>query len=74
MRKDIKSRATRRLKIIEGQIRGLQKMVNKIAKFQEWIINHPDYVTMEQDIADGVLIIWRKYPDTISYDMITKGE
>lgn len=54
--------------------RGLQKMVNKIAKFQEWIINHPDYVTMEQDIADGVLIIWRKYPDTISYDMITKGE
>lgn len=54
--------------------RGLQKMVNKIAKFQEWIINHPDYVTMEQDIADGVLIIWRKYPDTISYDMIKKGE
>ncbi len=42
--------------------RGLQKMVNKIAKFQDWIINHPDYVTMEQDIADGILIIWRKYP------------
>ncbi|MHB8096271.1 MAG: O-methyltransferase [Erysipelotrichaceae bacterium] len=42
--------------------RGLQKMVNKIAKFQDWIINHPDYVTMEQDIADGILVIWRKYP------------
>lgn len=27
MRKDIKSKAVRRLKIIEGQIRGLQKMV-----------------------------------------------
>ena len=54
--------------------RGLQKMVNKIAKFQNWIINHPDYVTMEQDIADGILVIWRKYPEVISYDMITKGE
>ena len=54
--------------------RGLQKMVNKIAKFQDWIINHPDYVTMEQDIADGVLVIWRKYPEVIRYDMITKGE
>lgn len=42
--------------------RGLQKMVNKIAKFHDWIINHPDYVTMEQDIADGILVIWRKYP------------
>lgn len=29
MRKDIKSRATRRLKIIEGQVRGLQKMVDE---------------------------------------------
>ena len=29
MRQDIKPRATRRLKIIEGQIRGLQKMVNE---------------------------------------------
>ncbi len=27
MRKDIKTKAVRRLKIIEGQIRGLQKMV-----------------------------------------------
>lgn len=29
MRKDIKSRAIRRLKIIEGQVRGLQSMVDK---------------------------------------------
>lgn len=29
MRKDIKPRAIRRLKIIEGQIRGLQKMVEE---------------------------------------------
>ncbi len=29
MRKDIKPRAVRRLKIIEGQIRGLQKMVDE---------------------------------------------
>ena len=29
MRKDIKSKAIRRLKIIEGQIRGLQKMVEE---------------------------------------------
>lgn len=29
MRQDIKPRATRRLKIIEGQIRGLQKMVEE---------------------------------------------
>jgi DNA-binding FrmR family transcriptional regulator len=28
MRKDIKTRAVRRLKIVEGQVRGLQKMVN----------------------------------------------
>lgn len=54
--------------------RGLQKMVNKIAKFQDWIINHPDYVTMEYDIADGILVIWRKYPEVFRYDMITKGE
>jgi len=54
--------------------RGLQKMVNKIALFEEWVINHPDYVTMKQDIADGILVIWRKYPDVLRYDMITKGE
>jgi DNA-binding FrmR family transcriptional regulator len=29
MRKDIKSKAVRRLKIIEGQVRGLQKMVDE---------------------------------------------
>lgn len=29
MRKDIKSKAIRRLKIVEGQIRGLQKMVEE---------------------------------------------
>jgi DNA-binding FrmR family transcriptional regulator len=29
MRQEIKSKATRRLKIIEGQIRGLQSMVEK---------------------------------------------
>ena len=29
MRKDIKLKAVRRLKIIEGQIRGLQKMVDE---------------------------------------------
>jgi DNA-binding FrmR family transcriptional regulator len=29
MRKDIKSRAIRRLKIIEGQVRGLQSMVDR---------------------------------------------
>lgn len=29
MRQDIKAKATRRLKIVEGQIRGLQKMVEE---------------------------------------------
>ena len=29
MRKDIKSKAVRRLKIVEGQVRGLQKMVEE---------------------------------------------
>lgn len=29
MRQDIKSKATRRLKIVEGQVRGLQKMVEE---------------------------------------------
>ena len=29
MRKDIKSKAFRRLKIVEGQVRGLQKMVDE---------------------------------------------
>ncbi|KND50559.1 MAG: hypothetical protein AB198_01795 [Parcubacteria bacterium C7867-003] len=29
MRQDIKSKASRRLKIIEGQVRGLQKMVDE---------------------------------------------
>lgn len=29
MEKDIKKRATRRLKILEGQIRGLQRMIEK---------------------------------------------
>ncbi|MDP4006970.1 MAG: metal-sensing transcriptional repressor [bacterium] len=31
MKKEIKSKVTRRLKIIEGQIRGLQRMVEKDA-------------------------------------------
>jgi hypothetical protein len=29
---------------------------------------------MQQDIADGILVIWRKYPDVSRCDMITKGE
>ena len=29
MRKEIKNKATRRLKVIEGQVRGLQRMVEK---------------------------------------------
>jgi DNA-binding FrmR family transcriptional regulator len=29
MRQDIKTKATRRLKILEGQVRGLQKMVDE---------------------------------------------
>lgn len=47
MRKDIKSKAIRRLKIIEGQIRGLQSMVNK----EEYCI---DIITQSSAIIEAL--------------------
>lgn len=47
MRKDIKSKAVRRLKIIEGQIRGLQSMVND----EKYCI---DIITQSSAIKEGL--------------------
>ncbi len=47
MRKDIKSRAIRRLKIIEGQIRGLQSMVDK----EEYCVN---IITQSSAIKEAI--------------------
>lgn len=47
MRKDIKSKAIRRLKIIEGQIRGLQSMVND----EKYCI---DIITQSSAIKEGL--------------------
>ncbi len=47
MRKDIKARAIRRLKIIEGQVRGLQSMVDK----EEYCV---DIVTQSSAIKEAV--------------------
>ncbi len=47
MRKDLKSRAIRRLKIIEGQIRGLQSMVDK----EEYCV---DIITQSSAIKEAI--------------------
>lgn len=47
MRKEIKSRAIRRLKIIEGQIRGLQSMVDK----EEYCV---DIITQSSAIKEAI--------------------
>lgn len=47
MRKDIKNRAIRRLKIIEGQIRGLQSMVDK----EEYCV---DIITQSSAIKEAI--------------------
>lgn len=47
MRKDIKSKAVRRPKIIEGQIRGLQSMVND----EKYCI---DIITQSSAIKEGL--------------------
>ncbi len=47
MRKDIKSRVIRRLKIIEGQIRGLQSMVDK----EEYCV---DIITQSSAIKEAI--------------------
>lgn len=47
MRKDIKSRAIRRLKIVEGQVRGLQSMVHK----EEYCI---DIITQSSAIKEAL--------------------
>ena len=47
MRKDIKSKAIRRLKIIEGQIRGLQSMVGE----EEYCV---DIITQSSAIKEAI--------------------
>lgn len=50
MRKDIKSKSIRRLKIIEGQIRGLQSMVEK----EEYCIDIITQVSAIKEALSGV--------------------
>lgn len=54
--------------------KNLRHMVEKIAHFQNVIENNPIYITHKYDVGDGILLIWRKYPESIDCDMITKGE
>lgn len=54
--------------------KNLRHMVEKIAHFQKVLEENPNYITHKYDVGDGVLLIWRKYPESIDCDMITKGE
>ena len=54
--------------------KNLRHMVEKIAYFQNVVENNPDYITHKYDVGDGILLIWRKYPESIDCDMITKGD
>lgn len=54
--------------------RNLRHMVEKIAYFQEMVEHNPNYITHKYDVGDGILLIWRKYPESIDCDMITKGD
>ncbi len=54
--------------------KNLRHMVEKIAYFQNIVENNPDYITHKYDVGDGILLIWRKYPESIDCDMITKGD
>ncbi|HEY1037128.1 MAG TPA: metal-sensitive transcriptional regulator [Candidatus Paceibacterota bacterium] len=47
MRQDIKSKAQRRLKIIEGQVRGLQKMIDE----EKYCI---DIITQASAVKEGL--------------------
>jgi predicted O-methyltransferase YrrM len=44
-----------------GNRRNLQQMMTKIEAFRAWISEHPDYITMEVSVGDGLLLVWRKY-------------
>ncbi len=50
MRQDIKSKAVRRLKIVEGQIRGLQSMIEK----EEYCIDIITQVSAIKEALSGV--------------------
>lgn len=39
----------------------LRQLMTKIETFRTWISNHPDYITMEVSVGDGLLLVWRKY-------------
>ena len=54
--------------------KNLRHMVEKIAYFQKVLESNPNYITHKYDAGDGILLIWRKYPESIDCDMITKGE
>jgi predicted O-methyltransferase YrrM len=54
--------------------KNLRHMVEKIAYFQSSVENNPNYITHKYDVGDGILMIWRKYPESIDCDMITKGD
>lgn len=54
--------------------KNLRHMVEKIAHFQSLVESNPNYITHKYDVGDGILLIWRKYPESIDCDMITKGD
>lgn len=54
--------------------KNLRHMVDKIAHFTETLERNPNYITHKYDVGDGILLIWRKYPESIDCDMITKGD
>jgi len=71
MRKGIKTRAIRRLKIIEGQVRGLQSMVNK----EEYCV---DIITQSSAVKEAISsvedLILENHLSTHVIEQIKSGE
>lgn len=71
MRKDIKVKAIRRLKIIEGQIRGLQSMVDK----EEYCIDIITQASAIKEALSGVEdLILENHLTTHVIDQIKNGK
>ena len=44
----------------QKQSRNLKQLVRKISRYNEWLLNHPDYHTLMLPIGDGVAVSLKK--------------
>jgi DNA-binding FrmR family transcriptional regulator len=71
MKKELKSRALRRLKIIEGQVRGLQKMVEE----DEYCINIITQTAAVREALSGVEdLLLENHLSTHVIDQVKEGK